>query len=111
MKILKNGIFWCILLLVVTKYSFAIDQKCIYCGKIFKVLGRHVWRCTAKFETDILCNHGDSINPINEMNIPSNSIANNDHVILKNNPEGIITEYDEDIQSEDNHQSNYVKCH
>ena len=57
--------FWNVLFIIKFGISYGIEEKCQYCNKNFKSLGRHVWRCTAKLYTQssqITGNHGDQNN-------------------------------------------------
>ena len=48
MKSKMRAIFLCIWLLLFTYYTNAVEERCQFCDKIFKLLGRHSWRCKAK---------------------------------------------------------------
>ena len=64
-------------------------------NKVFKVLGRHQWRCVAKLQQEpleIIVNHGNQndLNKHIETLERSIVIANNDYKLKT--PEGIVTD-------------------
>ena len=95
--------------------SNGIEEKCQYCNKNFKSLGRHVWRCTAKLYTQssqITGNHGDQNNKqIQFIENSSRSLVNLNDQHSLNAPEGTITEYDKKMQSKQNNEDGYIKFH
>ena len=91
--------FWNVLFIIKFGVSYGIEEKCQYCNKNFlKSLGRHVWRCTAKLDTQssqITGNHGDQNNEqIQFIENSSRSLVNLNDQHSLNAPEGTITEYD-----------------
>ena len=101
MKSKVRAIFSCIWLLF-AYYTNAVEERCQFCNKIFKSLGRHSWRCKAKLHTyplQVDRNHDNDIDfNINIAENQSCSIVNfNDQHTLEH-PEGLVTEYDEQMQ-------------
>ena len=41
-------------LLLLAYYTNAVEERCQFCDKMLKSLGRHSWRCKAKLHTDPL---------------------------------------------------------
>ena len=78
-------------------------------------LGRHVWMCTAKLYTQsaqITGNHGDqNKEQIQSIENSSTSLVNLNNQHSLNAPEGTITEYNEKMQSKENNEDDYIKCH
>ena len=76
------GSEWLYLFVVIvclSQYFRPIDAvECEYCGKDFKSLGRHVWRCKQKVLLNnvvTIGNHRNADIP-NELEIPEHSLAN-----------------------------------
>ena len=96
------GSEWLYLFVVIvclSQYFRPIDAvECEYCGKDFKSLGRHVWRCKQKVLLNnvvTIGNHRNADIP-NELEIPEHSLANTNRVIEPtNDPPDIRTENDE----------------
>ena len=105
-----QGIYSCILLLLIWDISMAVEENCLYCQKKFKVLGRHTWRCAAKLQTESLQDndhHGNVNNiAIDDLETPDRSITNVNNELVNDLPEGVITNYDEDIQNDENRNNN-----
>ena len=95
--------------------SYGIAEKCQHCNKKFKSLGGHVWRCTAELYTQssqITGNHGDQNNEqIQSIQNSSRLFVNLNDQHSLNAPEGTLTEYDEKMQSKENNEDDYIKCH
>ena len=91
----KKIAFWNVLFIIKFGISYGIEEKCQYCNKNFKTLGRHVWRCTAKLYTQssqITGNHGDQNNEqIQSIENSSRSLVNLNDQHSLNAPEGTIT--------------------
>ena len=73
---------------------------CPFCGKDFKSLGKHKWRCEEKLHTTLSITQGNHDNIILHRTIetPSNSLANLNNNIEPNHSEGHLTAYDENQQ-------------
>ena len=71
-----------------------------FCGKDFKSLGRHKWRCKEKLHTTPSTTQGNHDNIILQCTIetPSNSLANLKNNIEPNHCEGRLTTYDKNQQ-------------
>ena len=74
-----------------------------------------MWRCTAKLYTQssqITGNHGDQNNEqIQSTENSSRLFVNLNDQHSLNAPEGTLTEYDEKMQSKENNEDDYIKCH
>ena len=84
MKSKMRAIFLCIWLLLFAYYTNAVEERCQFCDRIFKSLGRHSWRCKAKLHKEQLQvdrNYDNDISfNINIVENQSRSIVNfNDH--------------------------------
>ena len=106
--------FWNVLFIIKFGISYGIEEKCQYCNKDFKSLGRHVWSCAANLYTQssqITGNHGDQNNEqIQSIENSSRSLVNLSDQYSLNDPEGTITECDEKLQSKENNEDDYIKC-
>ena len=93
-------------------YTNAVKERCQFCDKIFNSLGRNSWRCKAKLHTEPLRvghNHDNDIDfNINIAENKSRLIVNfNDHHKIEQ-PEGLVTDYDEQMQQKNNKHNNEV---
>lgn len=82
------------------------EEKCQYCEKTFKTLSKHIWRCSKKVtqpsHTTVGNHRNGNVEPINQ------TIANVDNENTQG-PEGVLTEYDEQMQRRK--ENNYIQCH
>ena len=97
--------FWLSCLIVCLLFGFSRGTICTYCGKDFKVLGRHIWRCKSR----VIIN-SPVIAPSNNPSVstqgsdytesPSRSLVNlnNNHGEIPS--EACTTEYDIELQNE-----------
>ena len=109
-----NLVFSLLLLLICIKNSTEIEETCQFCGREFKALGRHLWRCAAKLNqkpSQTLLNRQENV-AVDNLGIETTSttLVNVNGEIVNNLPEGSLTEYDEEMQL-NNDSNNIIKCH
>ena len=88
MKSKVRAIFSCIWLLF-AYYTNAVEERCQFCNKIFKSLGRHSWRCKAKLHTyplQVDRNHDNDIDfnillKINQVQQPISMIKTRQNIL------------------------------
>ena len=105
------GVFkhWIMFLIFAFDYMIITEEvECEFSKKDFISLGRHIWRCKAKFEQSSFRNH-ESVNT-NNVAIERADISmvnlNDEHGNV--NPEAHETNYDRDMQSTS---IVYYECH
>ena len=103
MRLINGILIWYVLILI----TWVSGQECQFCGKHFKTLSKHIWRCPSKLHQQTLQldrNHGNDriLVNTNEFNIETaeRSIVNlnNDYSVITS--DGTLTEYDENQQTE-----------
>ena len=100
---------------LLTEFKRSTEEKCNFCNKNFKSLGRHLWRCPAKIHSkplQVTRIHGSDINRNNiHMEQSTRSLANTNQSVDVTDTEGIITEYDKEMPTDKGNDGNYIECH
>ena len=90
-----------------TKLSKGIEEKCQYCDRNFKTLSKHIWKCTKKPTQKALSTlsspeiHNNVRSENNYIENIKQTITNVNNISDNSNIEGIISEYDKEIKSQE----------
>ena len=92
---------WMVLLLSFNYIHVSTGITCEYCGKDFKSIGRHLWRCKSKIVLDDvgIIQNQPSIDIVHSLETPERSLANTDNVIVNTNDPPDIRQSEEDNET------------